>query len=71
MAQNKPQTRSIRYNTIENAVFLESAINRKHNIYEKRHLERNGQSVTIVSDGFCDVDKEIQSELKMLVFKTS
>lgn len=33
-------------------------------IYEQKHLERDGNGVKVVSDGFIDLNKEIQSELK-------
>lgn len=56
--------KKIEYSSIENLKVLPSKINVKHNRYEQRHLELDGKSVKIVSDGFCDRDKEIQSELK-------
>lgn len=59
--QSKPR---ISYNRAENAVFLTDVLNQKRNIFEQRHLEKDGKSVKVVSDGFIDRDKEIQSELK-------
>lgn len=63
MVKNQAQTNGI-YNSQEQFFCLESVLNKKRNIYEKRHLEKDGNSVKIVSDGFVDRDKEIQSELK-------
>ena len=54
----------IKYNRCENAVFLTDCLNQKRSSYEMRHLEKEGTSVKVVSDGFVDRDKEIQSELK-------
>lgn len=56
--------RKIVYSTAENPVFLGLAKRDNDGKYEKRHLERDGKSVKIVSDGFSDLGKEIQSELK-------
>ena len=63
MANNK-LTLKLVYSTFEKPISLRNCLHEKHNIYEKRHLELEGKSVTIVSDGFVDKDKEIQAELK-------
>ena len=61
---SQSQTIKFAFATFENPQSIGSCLRGKHNLYEKRHLELEGKSVTVVSDGFCDVDKEIQSELK-------
>lgn len=58
------QVQTINYNSQENYAPIGFKVNKHSKTVEIRHLERINGGLIIVSDGFKDIQKEINSELK-------